>query len=128
MQRAGGNFSNYVYVLFTKAPDEISAHILQPISASSSMDTGGVNPALQQAFYEGMSIVNAVWERGGKLDILPYLWAVILFIMVDVQINAPGTDTLGAAGIAADQVDHHLFEQFGTATLLSIIGAGASTK
>ena len=42
---------------------------------------------------------------------------------IDIQLNSPGTDALGAAGIEADSVDRHFMEQFGTAALLSSVGA-----
>jgi len=45
---------------------------------------------------------------------------------IDIQLNSPGTDALGAAGMSADHIDRHFFEQFGTAILLSIISASAA--
>jgi type IV secretion system protein VirB10 len=45
---------------------------------------------------------------------------------IDILLNSPGTDQLGGAGIVASGIDHHFFEQFGTAALLSVIGAGAA--
>jgi type IV secretion system protein VirB10 len=45
---------------------------------------------------------------------------------IDISLNSPGTDQLGGAGIAASGIDYHFFQQFGTAALLSIIGAGAA--
>jgi len=46
---------------------------------------------------------------------------------VSILINSPGADALGRGGVGADAIDTHFFEQFGTAILLSIIGAGAQT-
>lgn len=45
---------------------------------------------------------------------------------VSVMIGSEGTDALGRAGMTGS-VDYHFFARFGTATLLSMIGAGAST-
>jgi type IV secretion system protein VirB10 len=45
---------------------------------------------------------------------------------VNVMIGSEGTDALGRAGLTGT-VDYHFLARFGTATLLSLIGAGAST-
>ena len=45
---------------------------------------------------------------------------------IDIQLDSPGTDTLGRAGIGGD-VDNHYLEIFGVSAMLSIIGAGASS-
>jgi len=55
-----------------------------------------------------------VWQRAIRPD------------HIDIQLGSPGTDTLGGAGLEANSIDHHFFEQFGTAALLSIIGAGTA--
>lgn len=44
-----------------------------------------------------------------------------------VQLGSGGVDSLGVAGVGADSVDHHFWERFGTASLLSMIGAGTAT-
>jgi type IV secretion system protein VirB10 len=46
---------------------------------------------------------------------------------VSVNLGSGGVDSLGVSGMAADYRDRHFWERFGTATLLSLIGAGAST-
>lgn len=66
------------------------------------------------AIAQGQERVFVVWQRVIRPD------------HVDIQLNSPGTDALGGAGIGSDSIDHHFFEQFGTATLLSLIGAGAA--
>ena len=66
------------------------------------------------AIAQGQKRVFVVWQRAIRPD------------HISIQINSPGTDALGAAGIGADTIDHHFFEQFGTAALLSIISAGAA--
>ena len=45
---------------------------------------------------------------------------------IDIQLDSPGTDTLGRAGISGE-VDNHYLEIFGISAMLSIIGAGASS-
>ena len=46
---------------------------------------------------------------------------------ISIMINSPGTDTLGRSGEGADRVDTHFFRMFGTASLLSVIGAATSS-
>jgi type IV secretion system protein VirB10 len=45
---------------------------------------------------------------------------------IDIQLDSPGTDSLGRAGIGGE-VDNHYLEIFGVSAMLSIIGAGASS-
>lgn len=45
---------------------------------------------------------------------------------LSLYLESPGVDSLGMAGMAADNVDRHFWQRFGTATLLSILGAGTS--
>lgn len=63
---------------------------------------------------QGQTRVFVVWQRLIRPD------------GIDIAMNSPGTDPLGGAGLPADEIDHHFWEQFGTASLLSIIGAGAA--
>ncbi|MEM8986142.1 MAG: type IV secretion system protein VirB10 [Pseudomonadota bacterium] len=44
---------------------------------------------------------------------------------VSVELASPATDTLGRAGLPGD-VDRHFFQRFGSAILLSVVGAGAN--
>ena len=44
---------------------------------------------------------------------------------VSVQIGSPATDPLGRAGLSGS-VDHHFFERFGGAILLSVVNAGVT--
>ncbi len=46
---------------------------------------------------------------------------------IDIMLGSPGTDSLGQAGLGADNLDTHFIQRFGEASLLSIIGAGAAT-
>ena len=63
---------------------------------------------------EGQSRIFIVWTRlitpGG----------------LGLSLDSPGVDSLGMAGTAADVIDRHFWQRFGTATLLSILGAGTS--
>jgi type IV secretion system protein VirB10 len=45
---------------------------------------------------------------------------------ISVMIGSEGSDALGQAGMTG-AVDYHFFARFGTASLISLIGAGAST-
>jgi type IV secretory pathway VirB10-like protein len=45
---------------------------------------------------------------------------------INIQLGSPGVDSLGMAGQAADAVDYHFWQTFGTASLLSVLGAGSS--
>lgn len=63
---------------------------------------------------QGQNRVFVIWNR------------VILPNGISAQINSPGVDALGVAGQGADDVNTHFFARFGQASLLSMIGAGAS--
>jgi len=45
---------------------------------------------------------------------------------ISINLGSPGVDSLGVAGMGADEVNRHFWERFGTASLLSMIGAGAA--
>lgn len=66
------------------------------------------------AIAQGQNRVFVVWQRAIRPD------------HIDIQLASPGTDTLGTAGLGANSIDHHFWQQFGTAALLSLIGAGAA--
>lgn len=63
---------------------------------------------------QGQSRVFVVWSR------------LITPSGISVNLGSSGIDSLGISGIGADQIDRHFWERFGTASLLSIIGAGAA--
>ena len=46
---------------------------------------------------------------------------------VVVTLGSPSTDSIGRSGSAADYIDRHFFERFGTGALLSVLGAYAAT-
>jgi type IV secretion system protein VirB10 len=47
---------------------------------------------------------------------------------VKVTLNSPGSDAIGRSGIAADYIDRHFFERFGSGALLSVLGAFSATS
>lgn len=63
---------------------------------------------------QGQSRIFIVWTRA----IIPG--------GISINLGSPGVDSLGVAGMGADEIDRHFWQRFGTAILLSIIGAGAS--
>ncbi|MBU1927082.1 MAG: TrbI/VirB10 family protein [Gammaproteobacteria bacterium] len=66
------------------------------------------------AVLQGQNRVMVIWNR------------LILPDGVAVDVNSAGTDALGRAGQSADAIETHFLERFGEASLLSVIGAGAS--
>ncbi len=70
---------------------------------------GQYNSTIQK----GQSRVFAIWNRIIRPD------------GVEIALNSNGTDPLGRAGLGG-RVNNHFWKIFGTSTLLSIIGAGAS--
>jgi type IV secretion system protein VirB10 len=63
---------------------------------------------------QGQSRIFMVWTR------------LITPSGISIQLGSPGVDGLGTAGMAADEIDRHFWQRFGTASLLSIIGTGAA--
>lgn len=63
---------------------------------------------------QGQSRIFIVWTRLITPDGL------------SLHLESPGVDSLGMAGMAADVIERHFWQRFGTATLLSILGAGTS--
>lgn len=43
-----------------------------------------------------------------------------------IQLGSPGVDSLGVAGMGADEINRHFWQRFGSASLLSLIGAGVA--
>lgn len=67
------------------------------------------------AITQGQSRVFVVWNR------LQMTNGVI------VTLNSPSSDAIGRAGQAADYIDRHFFERFGSGALLSVLGAYSAT-
>ena len=63
---------------------------------------------------QGQSRIFVVWTR------------LITPSGISVQLGSPGVDSLGVAGMDADEIDRHFWQRFSTASLLSLIGAGAA--
>ncbi|WP_218813804.1 TrbI/VirB10 family protein [Rickettsiella endosymbiont of Dermanyssus gallinae] len=63
---------------------------------------------------QGQSRVFIVWTRLMTPD------------GVSLNLASPGVDSLGMAGMSADTINHHFWQQFGTTALLSILGVGTS--
>lgn len=63
---------------------------------------------------QGQSRIFVVWTR------------LITPIGLSVNLGSPGVDNLGVAGMGADEIDRHFWQKFGSASLLSLIGAGAA--
>lgn len=63
---------------------------------------------------QGQSRVFVVWTR------------LITPQGVSLNLASPGVDSLGMAGLSADTIDRHFWQQFGSAALLSVLGAGTS--
>ena len=76
-----GHFSEFIYKLFTVAPNEVASHLVQSLPGNPFTVTGGVNQALQEALYDLMNFFNAIWDQGGISNLMPYVWAVLLLII-----------------------------------------------
>ena len=65
---------------------------------------------------QGQSRIFVVWER------------LLTPAGISVILGSPGTDSLGVTGFGADHFNRHFWQQFGTASLLSLISAGAANS
>jgi type IV secretion system protein VirB10 len=63
---------------------------------------------------QGQSRIFVVWTR------------LITPQGLSLNLASPGVDSLGMAGMSADTIDHHFWRQFGSAVLLSVLGASTS--
>jgi type IV secretion system protein VirB10 len=72
---------------------------------------GQFNAAVSQ----GQSRIFVVWNR------------VQMTNGVIVTLNSPSSDPIGRTGQAADYIDRHFFERFGSGALLSVLGAYTSS-
>ncbi len=64
---------------------------------------------------QGQSRIFIIWQR------------LITPEGVSVQLESSGVDRLGVSGMGADSINHHFWERFGSASLLSLISAGSAT-
>jgi len=67
------------------------------------------------AITQGQSRVFVVWNR------------VQMSNGIIVTLNSPSSDSIGRSGQAADYIDRHFFERFGSGALLSVLGAYTAT-
>ena len=67
------------------------------------------------AVTQGQSRIFVVWDR------------VQMTNGIIVTLNSPSTDAIGRTGQAADYIDRHFFERFGSGVLLSVLGAYTAT-
>lgn len=118
---ASGEFLHAVLetAIESDLPGEIRAVVSQPVYAyvgETPLIPAGSRLIGQysSSVLQGQNRVFVIWNR------------VILPNGLSAQINSPGTDQLGIAGQAADDVNTHFFSRFGEASLLSIIGAGVA--
>lgn len=70
-------FSTYIYNVLTNGPNELSAILMQ--AAGNSSDD--VNAALQDAFNQGISIGEQLWQHGGLHALSYYLIAVVVWTL-----------------------------------------------
>ena len=104
-------------------PGMVRAVITRPIYAYTGEDA--LIPAGSRLIGQYASIAT----NGAATRRILVIWnRVITPQGISIMINSPGTDSLGRAGVEADTVNTHFFKIFGTAVLLSVIGATASTS
>lgn len=100
-------------------PGSLRAIIDQPVYAEDGSQVL-ISPGsrligqYKSGLLEGQSRIFIVWTR------------LITPAGLSLNLDFPGVDSLGMAGTAADVIDRHFWQRFGTATLLSILGAGTS--
>lgn len=76
-------FSEYIYNLFTIAPDQIGMSLVKSIPGSSYSDQNSLFGALQDFFNKGMKYGDDVWALGSFLKgtIMPFVWAGLMWLM-----------------------------------------------
>lgn len=62
---------------------------------------------------QGQSRIFIVWSR------------LLTPLGISIQLGSSGVDSLGVAGVGADDINRHFWQRFGTASLLSMIGISA---
>jgi type IV secretion system protein VirB10 len=100
-------------------PGSLRAIIDQPIYAEDGSQVL-ISPGsrligqYKSGMLQGQSRIFIVWTR------------LITPAGLSLNLDLPGVDSLGMAGTAADVIERHFWQRFGTATLFSILGAGTS--
>lgn len=119
---AAGNFIHAILEPATNSdlPGSLRAIVSEPVYSEDGENMlvprgsrliGEYKSGMQQ----GQSRIFIVWQR------------LITPEGVSVQLGSGGVDSLGVSGMGADSIDRHFWERFGTASLLSMIGAGTAT-
>lgn len=119
---AAGNFIHAILEPATNSdlPGSLRAIVSQPVYSEDGSNVliprgsrliGEYKSGMQQ----GQSRIFIVWQR------------LITPEGTSVQLGSGGVDNLGVSGMGADSIDRHFWERFGTASLLSMVGAGTAT-
>lgn len=100
-------------------PGYLRASVSEPVYAedgSQVLIPGGSRLIGQykSGMLQGQARIFIVWTR------------LITPAGISVNLGSAGTDSLGVAGVGADEIDWHFWQRFGRASLLSIIGAGTA--
>jgi len=114
---------NFIYATLDTAinsdlPGQIRATVTSPIYAEDGAQIlihagSRLIGQYKSGLSLGQSRVFVVWTR--LIDTHGY----------SISLSSPGTDSLGVTGMTGE-VDHHFWQTFGNAALLSLLGAGAS--
>ncbi|WP_218813562.1 TrbI/VirB10 family protein [Rickettsiella endosymbiont of Dermanyssus gallinae] len=100
-------------------PGSLRATIDQPVYAEDGSQVlippgSRLVGQYKSGILQGQSRVFVVWTRLMTPD------------GISLNLASPGVDSLGMAGMSADTINHHFWQQFGTTALLSILGVGTS--
>lgn len=101
-------------------PGQIIAQVTEPVYGEQGRYQ--LLPAGTRVFGEYSSNV-----RYGQAEIAAVWRRAITPQGVQIMLDSPSTNGLGIAGLGGGRVNNHTFQTFGTAALLSLIGAGTST-
>jgi type IV secretion system protein VirB10 len=119
---AEGNFIHAILESATNSdlPGSLRAIVSEPVYAEDGsrvlISRGSrLIGEYKSGMMQGQSRIFIVWQR------------LITPEGLSVQLGSGGVDNLGVAGMGADSIDRHFWERFGTASLLSMIGAGTAT-
>jgi len=119
---AEGNFIHAILESATNSdlPGSLRAIVSEPVYSEDGSQVliprgSRLIGEYKSGMLQGQSRIFIVWQR------------LITPEGLSVQIGSSGVDPLGIAGIGADSIDRHFWERFGTASLLSMIGAGTAT-
>jgi len=119
---AAGNFIHAILESATNSdlPGSLRAIVSEPVYAEDGSQVliprgSRLIGEYKSGMLQGQSRIFIVWQR------------LITPEGISVQLGSSGIDRLGVSGMGADNIDRHFWERFGTASLLSMIGAGTAT-